>query len=220
MIMIPLVLVLAGTLQDPKPLPPQEPAKSAPVVLLEAPSKAQERVPTDPAREVVTSRGERRPRVDLKKPYIRVWFWPPSPPQAGPVGVEGNGSTLEGHSLPEDIRFATSSSRVLDEQAAQGRLAAWLKENRNRRIILDGFADARGGKKINQHLAQSRAEAVKQNLMNLGASGDQISVQGHGSNQPIKGQTQQETWWLSRRVTVTIQEPAAATVKEDHGNPQ
>ena len=60
----------------------------------------------------------------------------------------------------------------------------YLASTKNRRIVIEGHTDERGGREYNLALGQKRAEAVKQRLMLLGATDSQIETVSFGKEKP------------------------------------
>lgn len=162
------------------------------------------------------------PRIDQTKPYMRVWYWPPSPTGAvsgfsptSSISTPGNPETASvkplGETDVDDINFPTNLAKVVDEKAQLARLAQWMKANPSVSIELDGYADPRGSKASNMKLSQKRVSAVKDYLVASGVPEGRIVTRSHGSDSPMKGQNPEETFWLSRRVTVHFVKGAAST---------
>ncbi len=186
------------------PLPGPAPATGSMPVAAAAPDAAQA-----PARRRVVR--QQPARIDEKRPYMRVWYWPPMPPQEAPTPFDmGSGNATAGsQGAPDprgnkldDVNFPVNRSKVVDEQAQLEHLAQWMKANPVIEVVLDGYADPRGGQKHNQELATSRAQAVKSYLVEHGVKASRITAVGHGSSNPLRGGTQDESYWLSRRVAI------------------
>jgi outer membrane protein OmpA-like peptidoglycan-associated protein len=64
-------------------------------------------------------------------------------------------------------------------------VAGLLKSNASRKLQIAGHTDAKGTDNYNIQLSQSRAESVKQQLVALGVSQDQIVTTGLGKAQPL-----------------------------------
>lgn len=191
---VPFFLVLAACGQTPEAQPqPQEAPRPQHVAHYQAP------------------RPKVQPRIDEKKPYMRVWYWPPSPvgdqnaayynsfqapSEGGPRVVALKGTVID------DVNFPTNRSKVVDEVHQLERLVLWLNQNPRVTVELDGYADARGSKEHNKKLSLARANAVRQYLVGHGVASARITTAGHGTANPVKGGTGDESYWLSRRVTI------------------
>lgn len=90
--------------------------------------------------------------------------------------------------LSVTFRF-TSGGSDLDARAVRDidRLADYLKEpiNRNRAVLLLGYADARGSPSRNGPLSAARAKTVAEGLMSRGVPAQQIKSMGLGSFAPV-----------------------------------
>ncbi|WP_027715027.1 OmpA family protein [Desulfuromonas sp. TF] len=65
------------------------------------------------------------------------------------------------------------------------RLAAFLKDHEERRILVEGFTDSTGAEDYNMQLSERRARSVRQALMDRGIAGDRIEVRGYGEQYPM-----------------------------------
>ncbi len=99
------------------------------------------------------------------------------------------------------IYFEYNSAKLSDETLsileAHG---AFIAENGNVEVRLEGHADERGSREYNIALGDRRAQSVRRVLLLQGASTDQIDTVSYGEEQPaVLGQTE-ETWAANRRV--------------------
>lgn len=200
----------------PKPVQPAvAPAAASPARDKEAAAADnQEKAAVRPAVRTVTAppvAQRANLRIDAKRPYMRVWYWPPMPlEEAGPniySQDSGQGGTAHGAPDPrgnklDDVNFPVNRAKVVDEESQLEHLANWMKANPAIEVALDGYADARGSQAHNRKLAASRAEAVKAFLVARGVSAGRVTAQGHGTSNPVKGETTEESYWLSRRVVI------------------
>jgi phosphate transport system substrate-binding protein len=106
--------------------------------------------------------------------------------------------------LSVSFRFR-SGTATLDTKALQDvlRLAAYLREEaRGRRILLMGFADAKGTFASNMALSRQRAEEVRRVILATGAgmSPDTIVVRGYSELMPVACNSDEEGREKNRRV--------------------
>ncbi len=99
------------------------------------------------------------------------------------------------------IYFEYNSAKLSDETLsileAHG---AFIAENGNVKVRLEGHADERGSREYNIALGDRRAQSVRRVLLLQGASTDKIDTVSYGEEQPaVLGQTE-ETWAANRRV--------------------
>ena len=78
----------------------------------------------------------------------------------------------------------------------------YLASTKNRRIVVEGHTDERGGREYNLALGQKRAEAVKQRLMLLGATDSQIETVSFGKEKPRALGSNEEAWAQNRRADI------------------
>jgi outer membrane protein OmpA-like peptidoglycan-associated protein len=80
-----------------------------------------------------------------------------------------------------DVLFDTDSSELTAaDDAALQQLANWAKCKSTHIIKLDGHADPRGSVEHNAELAENRAKAVTEKLIELGAPKERIVVTLYG----------------------------------------
>lgn len=84
------------------------------------------------------------------------------------------------------------------------KLAAYLKENSQRKVGIEGFTDSTGSEDSNQRLSERRAEAVKDALVNAGVEPERITVTGYGESSPIATNDTAAGRQLNRRVEVVL----------------
>lgn len=77
--------------------------------------------------------------------------------------------------------------------------AAYLKGNRNARVIVEGNTDERGSREYNLALGQKRAESVKQVLTLLGVNPAQIETVSFGEEKPRNTASNEAAWAENRR---------------------
>lgn len=147
-------------------------------------------------------------RVDTLKPWMRVWYWPPTPETAS-TPVQEAGHPYQGigdySGGPIDpIRFPTNRTKVVDNEAELHGIAVWLVAHPAATVTVEGYADRRGSSARNRQLSEARAEAVKNSLVAEGVEASRIKTLGHGAANPTHGETVDEGFWLSRRVTLEV----------------
>lgn len=74
-----------------------------------------------------------------------------------------------------------------------------LATQRDRRIVIEGHTDERGGREYNLALGQKRAEAVARSLELLGATPAQIEAVSFGKERPAAQGSSEEAWARNRR---------------------
>jgi peptidoglycan-associated lipoprotein len=76
---------------------------------------------------------------------------------------------------------------------------SYLGTNKQRRVIVEGHTDERGGREYNLALGQKRAEAVKQRLMLLGVVDSQVETVSFGEEKPRAAGSSEDAWAQNRR---------------------
>ncbi len=106
--------------------------------------------------------------------------------------------------VPDRIFYGTNESDLTTEaRETLRKQAAWLRNNSDINIILEGHTDERGTREYNLALGERRANAVKDYLMTYGISSDRISVISYGKERPIDSGSNPVAWAKNRR-TVTV----------------
>ena len=147
---------------------------------------------------------------------------------AVPVEVEDQGSNLEewdeakAYATEEDDRagmsslddpqsmlsvriiyFEYDSSDVKSEDRSTVEAhAAYLVENPDTIITLEGHADERGSREYNLALGERRAQTVKRQMTLIGASPDQIRTVSYGEERPAIDDHDDYSWSQNRRVEI------------------
>ena len=78
----------------------------------------------------------------------------------------------------------------------------YLADNPGASVTLEGHADERGSREYNIALGERRANAVRQLMTLLGASGSQIRVVSYGEERPVAEGHDESAWSLNRRVEI------------------
>lgn len=83
-------------------------------------------------------------------------------------------------------------------------VGAYLQQNQDRQILVEGFTDSTGTVEHNLRLSQARADSVRRALVAQGISPTRITTQGFGKDYPIASNDTADSRVLNRRVEVTI----------------
>jgi peptidoglycan-associated lipoprotein len=83
--------------------------------------------------------------------------------------------------------------------------ARYLNKNKNRRIIIQGNTDERGGREYNLALGQKRAEAVRKAMSLLGVSESQMEAVSFGKEKPKALGSNDAAWAENRRADIVYQ---------------
>lgn len=130
------------------------------------------------------------------------------PNEAGPAS---NNGCPEPPAVEEPVKIATPILFELNRTQIQSASMPVLEEavkrlnaDKDAYIIVDGHADATGGKAHNQKLSVKRAKAVKDQLMKMGVKASKIKVIGHGSSMPAEDNKTPEGRARNRRAVMHL----------------
>jgi len=87
------------------------------------------------------------------------------------------------------------------------RLVAFLDQNPDRRVVIEGHTDNVGSDDSNMGLSQRRADSVKSFLVQRGIQSERISASGKGEHQPVADNESEGGRQQNRRVEVIIENP-------------
>src|SRR5690606_7634307 len=88
-------------------------------------------------------------------------------------------------------------------------LAEFLKQNPERKVLIEGFTDNTGSDSLNLNLSQLRADAVRSALVRQGVDISRITTQGFGKAHPVSDNNTSASRAMNRRVEVTISNDSA-----------
>jgi len=97
-----------------------------------------------------------------------------------------------------------NAMRALDE------IALFLRENPERRVLIEGFTDSHGSRTFNLELSQSRADAVAMALIQRGVEATRLGAVGLGARFPVASEIDERSRQRNRRVEVTVTRGAEA----------
>ena len=80
---------------------------------------------------------------------------------------------------------------------------AWLKQNSDVTVTIEGHCDERGTREYNLALGEKRAQAVKNYLIGLGINPDRVSTISYGKERPAVVGSNDGAWDQNRR-SVTL----------------
>lgn len=123
---------------------------------------------------------------------------PPAAPEAPPAPVP--------EPVIETVLFDFGSYRVSNIGKAQlDEIALKMKQDPALRAMVIGYSDSRGSEAANKQVSLRRAEAVKAYLVSRhGLDASRISVEGHGSADPIGDNATAEGRAANRRVVIRV----------------
>ena len=99
----------------------------------------------------------------------------------------------------EDATLMPTASEKLDQ------IVSAVKEQGNRKILVEGHTDSRGADDYNMNLSKQRADSVANYLTSHGIASEKVSATGVGSTRPVASNDTPEGRATNRRVEITIQ---------------
>jgi peptidoglycan-associated lipoprotein len=106
-------------------------------------------------------------------------------------------SILSSRTIYFEFDSASLSDETMSILEAHG---AFIAENGEVDVRLEGHADERGSREYNIALGDRRAQSVRRVLLLQGASTDQIDTVSYGEEQPASPDHTEEAWAENRRV--------------------
>lgn len=104
------------------------------------------------------------------------------------------------------VYFDFDSYIVKDEyKAVVEAHARYLNSNKNRRIVIQGNTDEKGGREYNLALGQKRAEAVRKSMSLFGVKEDQMEAVSFGKEKPRALGSNEAAWAENRRADIVYQ---------------
>ncbi len=83
-------------------------------------------------------------------------------------------------------------------------VVAWLATNEQARVLVEGHSDQRGDLRLNQALAERRANAIREHLVTRGIDSDRVAIVTYGDHRPICGELLETCWAQNRRAVVRL----------------
>ena len=148
-------------------------------------------------------------KLDNPAPVTDTSSGTPSANTSGVTTVNTDGSQLDPQLrqlMANSIFFDYDSYSVKDQyRSAIDANGRFLTSHTNRKVILQGNTDERGGSEYNLALGQKRAEAVKKQLELVGVAEGQIEAVSLGKEKPRNTGHDDSAWAENRRVDFVYQ---------------
>jgi outer membrane protein OmpA-like peptidoglycan-associated protein len=108
-----------------------------------------------------------------------------------------------------DVLFDTGQASLKPgADLVLGRLANFLMNNGQTKIIIEGHTDSRGSDEYNEQLSERRARAVANALVSRGVSNDSFTTVGRGKDFPVASNDTPEGRQQNRRVEIIFSDSA------------
>jgi outer membrane protein OmpA-like peptidoglycan-associated protein len=110
-----------------------------------------------------------------------------------------------------DVLFDTGQAQLKAGAARPiEQIAAFLEENPERSVQVEGFTDSQGTNEYNQELSQRRADAVAQAIVQRGIDAQRVRALGYGEEFPKASNESAGSRQLNRRVEIIVSNGDAA----------
>ena len=104
-----------------------------------------------------------------------------------------------------DVLFSSNKTKLqAGGMRSLHKLADFLKQYPERKVLVEGHTDSTGSDDRNQELSERRANAVKTALEDMGISSDRISTRGYGKSFPVASNSTAASRQLNRRVEIIL----------------
>ena len=104
-----------------------------------------------------------------------------------------------------DVLFAFNKAELSAQAAPRlDKLANFLRQFPDRKLLIEGYTDSVGGDSYNQELSDRRAQAVRDALVQRGVDTSRITARGYGKAHPVADNASPEGRAMNRRVEIVI----------------
>jgi outer membrane protein OmpA-like peptidoglycan-associated protein len=111
----------------------------------------------------------------------------------------------------DDVLFDTGKARLkTGAERSIDQIAAFLSENPERRVQVEGFTDSQGANDYNLELSQSRADSVAMAIIQRGIDAQRVRALGYGEQYPVASNANDGSRQLNRRVEIIVSNSDAA----------
>ena len=122
-----------------------------------------------------------------------------------PVDLSKTQNTAGGPNGSRIVYFDYDSYSVRggEDQATVDSNARYIRTDRNRKVVIEGHTDERGGREYNLALGQKRAEAVRRSLTLLGVPDAQLEAVSFGKEKPAVQGSDEAAYAKNRRAEIS-----------------
>jgi outer membrane protein OmpA-like peptidoglycan-associated protein len=104
-----------------------------------------------------------------------------------------------------DVLFAFNKAELSAQAGPRlDKLANFLKQFSDRKLLIEGYTDSVGSDSYNQELSDRRAQAVRDALVQRGVDTSRITARGYGKAHPVADNASAEGRAMNRRVEIVI----------------
>ena len=120
----------------------------------------------------------------------------------------------------DDVLFDTGKAQLKSgAQRSIDQIAAFLNENPERHVQVEGFTDSQGANEYNLELSQSRADSVAMAIIQRGINAQRVRALGYGEEFPVASNANAGSRQLNRRVEIIVSKDEAAIPGRASGVP-
>jgi outer membrane protein OmpA-like peptidoglycan-associated protein len=120
----------------------------------------------------------------------------------------------------DDVLFDTGKAQLKSgADRSLDQIAAFLSENPERRVQVEGFTDSQGTDEFNLELSQSRADAVAMAIIRRGVDAQRVRALGYGEGFPVASNASAGSRQLNRRVEIIVANDDGAIPGRTAGSP-
>ena len=112
--------------------------------------------------------------------------------------AESGGPLQDVHFTYDSFALGTTANAIIESNVA------WLKENDDAQVQLEGHCDNRGTNEYNMVLGANRSKAVFDYLRTMGISADRMSTVSYGEELPLDPRNTEDAWAKNRRVHFNV----------------
>lgn len=113
-------------------------------------------------------------------------------------GASPNEEDLFGKNV-RDVLFDYDKSNIRADQAPTAQSdAAFLLQHPSIKVLVEGHCDDRGSEEYNLALGTSRAESLKESLLQQGISADRVKTISYGKEKPFCSEDSDQCWQRNR----------------------
>ena len=117
------------------------------------------------------------------------------------IGSDTVGELASG--VPDRVFFATNETILTTaSRETLRKQAAWLRQNSDVTVVVEGHADERGTREYNLALGERRANAVAALFQAMGVMPDAVRSISYGEERPVAMEHDESAWSLNRRVEI------------------
>ena len=129
----------------------------------------------------------------------------PAPEPTPPPRVDGDGNPIDasGRPLGRTFYFEFDQARLSERDLRVLAMhAEYLRDFRNRSVLIEGHCDERGTREYNLALGERRAQAVRRYLATAGVRASQIEIVSFGEERPADAGHDESAWSKNRRAVM------------------